>query len=82
MPRRNWIAAITALVVVPASYWLGMRLHDLKELNKIDPTQPLPQTPATPSPALHQHTPAPETLEADAKTRKALVKAQAERKRE
>ncbi|PWZ00550.1 hypothetical protein BCV70DRAFT_199822 [Testicularia cyperi] len=31
VPRRNWIAALSALVIIPASYYVGMRLHDLKD---------------------------------------------------
>ncbi|GAK63548.1 HAD phosphatase [Moesziomyces antarcticus] len=80
VPMRNWVAALSALVIVPASYYVGMRLHDLKETKAIDPTQTLPPTPAKPDPQLHHH-PAPE-MPADPAVQKALRGAQADRKRE
>lgn len=80
VPMRNWVAALSALVIVPASYYVGMRLHDLKETKAIDPTQPLPPTPAKPDPQLHHH-PAPD-VPTDLTVQKALRGAQADRKRE
>lgn len=83
IPRRNWIAAFSALVIVPASYYIGMRLHDLKDAKQIDPTQPLPITPANPNPALHQHQPPASGAEVtDPNVLKALQRAQLDRKRE
>ncbi|SPO21898.1 uncharacterized protein UTRI_01886_B [Ustilago trichophora] len=85
LPKRNWIAAFSALVIVPASYYAGMRLHDLKDAKAIDPSQPLPFTPASPSPELHQHPAKPPAIvfdERDEKVKKALLKAQLDKKRE
>ncbi|TKY87107.1 hypothetical protein EX895_003784 [Sporisorium graminicola] len=85
LPRRNWIAAFTALAIVPASYYAGMRLHDLKDAKAVDPTQPLLSTPAAPTAALHeQHQLRDAELlrETNRNTSRALVKAQAQRKRE
>lgn len=85
VPRRNWIAAFSALVIVPASYYAGMRLHDLKDAKAIDPSQPLPATPASPSPELHQHAATLSAMvfeETDEKVKKALLKAQLDKKRE
>ena len=82
VPMRNWIAAFSALVIVPASYYAGMRLHDLKDAKAIDPAQPLPPTPAAPSPALHQHEAPAVEASWDEKTQKALQRAQMDRKRE
>ena len=85
VPARNWIAALSALVIVPASYYAGMRLHDLKDSNAIDPNQPLPSTPAAPNSALHQQHRAGDAElvgVADAKMESALAKANVDRKRE
>ncbi len=38
-----------------SSYYLGCDCTILRIRNKIDPSQPLPLTPAAPSPSLHQH---------------------------
>lgn len=85
IPRRNWIAAFSALVIVPASYYAGMRLHDLKDAKSVDPKQPLPPTPTVPTAALHeQHLSRDAELmrESDPNASRAFAKAQAERKRE
>ncbi|EST07668.1 Mitochondrial PGP phosphatase [Kalmanozyma brasiliensis GHG001] len=83
VPTRNWIAAFAALAIVPASYYAGMRLHDLKDAKTIDPAQSLPPTPAAPSPVLHQHQGQDaEIRQSDANTSRALVKAHSQRKRE
>ena len=82
VPRRNWIAAFSALLLLPASYYVGMRLHDLKDSKAIDPTQPLPVTPAKPTPGLHQHQDEARVFELDEKAKRALLKANADRKRE
>ncbi|CBQ71921.1 conserved hypothetical protein [Sporisorium reilianum SRZ2] len=85
VPRRNWIAAFAALVIVPASYYAGMRLHDLRDASAVDPAQPLPPTPAAPSAALHEEhcvRDAELVRETDASVSRALVRAQSERKRE
>lgn len=62
-----------------------MRLHDLKDAKAIDPSQPLPATPASPSPELHQHAATLSAMvfeETDEKVKKALLKAQLDKKRE
>ncbi|KAJ1027353.1 hypothetical protein NDA18_003361 [Ustilago nuda] len=83
IPRRSWIAAFSALVIVPASYYIGMRLHNLKDAKQIDSTQPLPITAASPTVALHQHQqPASDAETTGLNVRKALARAQADRKRE
>ncbi|GAC96259.1 hypothetical protein PHSY_003839 [Pseudozyma hubeiensis SY62] len=86
VPMRNWIAAFSALVIVPGSYYLGMRLHDLKDSKDIDPGAALPATPASASTMHDRHAAQDAQLvreaAADEAASKALAKAQAERKRE
>ncbi|KAJ9478201.1 Phosphatidylglycerophosphatase GEP4, mitochondrial [Pseudozyma hubeiensis] len=86
VPMRNWIAAFSALVIVPGSYYLGMRLHDLKDSKEIDPGVALPATPASAS-TIHDRHAAQDALlvrqaVADEAASRALAKARAERKRE
>lgn len=86
VPMRNWIAAFSALVIVPGSYYLGMRLHDLKDSKEIDPGAALPATSASVSTMHDRHAAQDAQLvreaAADEAASRALAKAQVERKRE
>lgn len=82
---RNWIAAFSALVIVPGSYYLGMRLHDLKDTKAIDLNQPLAPTRAAPLLDHEQHRLRDAELIREAAhpdASRALLKASADRKSE
>lgn len=85
VPMRNWIAAFSALVIVPGSYYLGMRLHDLKDTKAIDLNQPLAPTRAAPLLDHEQHRLRDAELIREAAhpdASRALLKASADRKSE